>query len=251
MPSVSARAAPSSRLAKRMDCQIKSKALNTRPRSYSGTWDWMRVAKVTLPVDPTVEFLSIATRGTNGLHGWPVNLAISDLDETLEHEPNNEPAQANRIPVPGGITGQFLQSGDIDHFVFAAKKDRRYLIEAQTRELHSPTEVYMVLRDAKGKQLTASNPAKAPRLDVTAPADGDLTVSVEHLLYWYGPSEAYRITVTPYEPSFDLSLGIDRFDVPPGACVPVSILATRHDFNGPIDVSVSGYPAITGHTLSG
>jgi hypothetical protein len=204
--------------------------------------------EVAVPVDPAVTSVAVAPRGANGLYGWPVTLAVSDHEELVEHEPNNEPAQANRIPVPGGVTGQFLQSGDVDHFVFAAKKDRRYRIEAQTRELHSPTEVYMVLKDANGKQLAASNPAAAPRLDFTAPADGDFTLAVEHLLYWYGPSEAYRITVTPYEPDFELALGIDRFDVPPGACVPVTILATRHDFKGPIDVSVSGYPAITGHT---
>jgi hypothetical protein len=204
--------------------------------------------EVAVPSDPAIISVPVAPRGANGLYGWPVTLAVGDHEERVEQEPNNDPAHANRIPVPGGITGQFLQSGDVDHFVFTAKKGRHYLIEAQTRELHSPTEVYMVLKDANGKQLTASNPGAAPRLDFTAPADGDFTLAVEHLLYWYGPSEAYRITLTPYEPGFDLTLGIDRFDVPPGACIPVSIWATRQDFSGPIDVSVSGHPAITGHT---
>src|SRR5439155_5362989 len=86
----------------------------------------------------------------------------------------------------------------------------------------------------------------APRLDYTAPADGDLTVAVEHLLYWYGPSEAYHLTITPYEPGFELSLGIERFDVPPGGWLPINILATRQDYKGPIDVHVVGHPAITG-----
>jgi hypothetical protein len=203
--------------------------------------------EVAVPADPTVTSVSVAPRGANGLYGWPVILAISDHEERVEQEPNNEPARANRIPVPGGITGQFLQSGDVDHFVFTAKKGQRYVIEAQTHELHSPTEVYMVLKDAKGTQVAASNPSAGPRVDFTAPADGDFTLAVEHLLYWYGPSEAYRITVTPYEAGFELSLGIDRFDISPGATIPISILATRRDYTGPIDVCVAGHPAITGH----
>jgi hypothetical protein len=203
--------------------------------------------EIAIPADPTLTSIPVAPRGANGLHGWPVILAISDHEERVEQEPNNEPARANRIPVPGGITGQFLQSGDLDHFVFTANKGQRYAIEAQTHELHSPTEVYIVLKDAKGTQLAASNPTAGPRLDFTAPADGDFTLAVEHLLYWYGPSEAYRITVNPYEPGFELSLGIDRFDISPGGTIPISILATRRDYTGPIDVSVIGYPAITGH----
>src|SRR5207245_4282263 len=122
------------------------------------------------PAEPAVTAIAVAPRGANGLYGWPVSLAVSNHEERLEQEPNNEPACANRIPVPCGITGQFLQSGDVDHFVFAGKKGQRYLIEAQTRELNSPTEVYMVLKDAKGTQVSASDPAKAPRLDFTAPA---------------------------------------------------------------------------------
>jgi hypothetical protein len=203
--------------------------------------------EVAVPTDPALTAVSVAPRGANGLYGWPVTLAVSDHEERVEQEPNNDLAHANRIPVPGGITGQFLQSGDVDCFVFTAKKGRRYLIEAQTRELHSPTEVYMVLKDAKGKQILASNPAAAPRLDFKAPADGDFTLAVEHLLYWYGPSEAYRITVTPYEPGFELSLGIDRFDISPGGITPVTILATRHDYQGPIDMRVTGHPSLNGH----
>jgi hypothetical protein len=209
--------------------------------------DGVAPVEVAVPADPAVTAIAVAPRGANGLFGWPVALAVSDHEERVEQEPNNEPASANRISVPGGITGQFLQSGDVDHFVFTGKKGGRYLVEAQTRELNSPTEVYMVLKDAKGTQLAASNPAAAPRLDFTAPAEGDFTLAVEHLLYWYGPSEAYRIRVTPYQPSFDLSLGIDRFDIPPGGSTPVTLLATRHDYTGPIDVQVSGHPAITGH----
>ena len=73
----------------------------------------------------------------------------------------------------------------------------------------------MTLLDAKGAKLQATNPMVAPRLDFTPPADGDYTLAVEHLHYWGGPDETYRVTVVPYGPAFDRSVTLDHFGVPP------------------------------------
>jgi hypothetical protein len=202
--------------------------------------------EVTVPTDPAVEFLSVAPRAANGLHGWPVNLAISDLDETLEKEPNNEAAKANRIPVPGAVTARFEQKGDADSFVFALKKGVRYLVSAHTHEFGSPTEVYMTLRDGKGTQLQASNPTTTPRLDFTPPADGDFTLHVEHLHLWGGPDEVYRVTVTPFEPGFEMTVALDRFNIGQGGKLSIPVLMPRRDFGGPIEISVLGPKNISG-----
>lgn len=202
--------------------------------------DGVAPVEVNAPADPAVEAVWVTPKGANGLCGWPVSLALSDTDELLEKEPNNEPAKANRVPVPGAITGRFLEKGDLDHYVFAGKKGQRLVIVAHTHDLHSPAEVYMVLRDAKGGQLQASNPAAAPRLDFTPPADGDYTLAVEHLHYWGGPDETYRITISPYEPSFELSVALDRFSAAQAGVVTIPVQLTRHDYPGPIEVSVRG-----------
>lgn len=202
--------------------------------------------EVSVPSDPGADMVWVTPRGSSGLAGWPVALAISDLDELVEQEPNNEPAKASRLLVPGAITARFHEKGDLDQFVFPAKKGQRLIIEAHTAEFASPTEVYMTLKDAKGAQLAVTNPAQAPRLDYTAQADGDLLLAVEHLHYWGGPAETYRVTVTPYEPGFSLSLQLDRWDVPQGAVVPIPIVAARRDYTGPIEVTIEGHPGLSG-----
>ncbi len=203
--------------------------------------------EVKAPIDPTVEFLSLAPRGTNGLYGWPVYLALSDIEEKIEDEPNDEAAKANRIVVPGAITARFEKKGDIDHFNFALKKGVRYILSAQTHELGSPTEVYMTLRDAKGGQLQVSDPMQAAaQLDFTPPADGDYTLQVEHLHLWGGPDEVYRVSVTPFEPGFDLTVALDRFNVEQGGKLSIPILAPRRDFEGPIEISAIGHKGISG-----
>jgi hypothetical protein len=213
--------------------------------------DGVAPVEVTAPTDPAVESLSLAPRGANGLHGWPVTLALSDIEEVLENEPNEEPAKANRIPVPGAITARFEKKGDIDHFVFALKKDMRYTIQTQTHELGSPAEVYMTLREAGGsggqKALQVSDPMKeGARLEFTPPPECDYMLQVEHLHLWGGPDEVYRVSVTPLEPSFDLTVALDRYNAEQGGKLSIPILAPRRDFNGPIEISVLGPKGITG-----
>jgi hypothetical protein len=208
--------------------------------------DGVPPVEVVAPPEPQTACVWVTPQAVNGLSGWPVPLALSDFDELVEQEPNNEPTKANRLPVPCGVTGRFQESADVDQFVFAAKKGQRLVIESQTHEFGSPTEVYLVLRDAKGNQLAASNPAAASRIDFTPPADGDYFLAVEHLLYSGGPSESYRITVRPYEPGFSLALGLDRFDLPQGGVVPIGVFATRRDYAGPIEVSLIGHAGLGG-----
>jgi hypothetical protein len=202
--------------------------------------------EVAVPNDPRLDTIWLTPKGPSGLPGWPVALSVSDLEETVEQEPNNEPARANRLPVPGAVTGRFQEKGDVDHYAFTGKKGQRYVLETLTHELYSPTEVYFVVLDAKGTQVAASNPMTGARMDFTASADGDYTVRVEHLHYWGGPSEIYRLAITPYEPGFDLTLHLDRFDVSLGGKLNLPIFLTRHDYTGPIEVSVIDVPGLSG-----
>src|SRR5262249_22901277 len=214
------------------------------------TVDNVEPLTVTLPADLAVNTIYVTPKGKNGLHGWPVPLTVSDLDEQVEQEPNNEPAKANILQVPGAVTGRFEQNDDSDPYQSAAKRGQKLLMEAHTLELGSPTLVYMVLKNAKGAELGKTNPQAAPpldqRIEFTAPEDGNYLLEVQHLNYLGGPSEAYRLSVTPSAPGFDLALGIDRYDAAPGSFAAVTVLVTRRGYTGPIEVSVNGPRGVSG-----
>jgi hypothetical protein len=220
--------------------------------TFAGPYvDGVAPLEVQAPADPALDIVWLTPKGKNGLSGWPVSVALSDLEETVEQEPNNEPAKANRVPVPGAVSGRLLEKGDVDYFVFAGKKGQRLIIDGHTLELYSPTLLYMVLRNAKGDELARTKFEAAPpldqRLDFTPPDDGDYTIEVQHVNFVTGPSEVYRITITPYAPGFTLSAGLDRFDVPQTSTIPVQLLLTRRDAGGPVEVTVvADHPGITG-----
>src|SRR5438552_12861721 len=108
--------------------------------------DGVAAVEVDVPTDPAADVLWVAPKGSSGIHGWPVALAISEFDETVEQQPNDNPAQANRIAVPRAVTGRFQRSDHTDCYIFAAKKGQKITIEARTLELYSPTLVYMALK---------------------------------------------------------------------------------------------------------
>jgi hypothetical protein len=54
------------------------------------TVDGVAPVEITAPTDPLIPSVWVTPKGANGLNGWPVSLALSDLDEVLEQEPNDE-----------------------------------------------------------------------------------------------------------------------------------------------------------------
>jgi len=202
--------------------------------------------EVTMPADR--DAIQVAPKAQGGVAGWPVAVYASDVDELVEQEPNNEPAKANRLPVPSGITARFLDKGDVDYFVFTAKKGAKYAIVGETYAILSPAEPYLVVKDAKGAELAKSNPQNTPaRVDFTAPADGDFFIYAEHLNYLHGPTEVYHLSVRESVPDFDVQLQLERVSIAPGgsALIPVAP-ATRRDFTGPIELTVAGHPGFSG-----
>ncbi len=215
--------------------------------------DGVKPVNVAVPTDPAQTVVWVAPKGASGQHGWPVPLIISDVDEIVEQEPNPEPAKANRVPVPGGVTGRFHMSDDTDLFVFAAKKGQKLSIEAQTLEWGSPTLVYLVLKNAKtGAEMAKSAPAAAPpadqKIDFTAPDDGDYLLEVQHLNFLGGPSEVYHISIRPSRNDFEVSLLTDRADLAALSVAAFPLQVVRKGYNGPIEVVVAGPAGLTGST---
>lgn len=204
--------------------------------------------ELTAPTDPLIPVVNVSAKGPNGISAWPVPVLLTDIDEIAEKEPNNEPTKANRLTVPGGVTGRFLEKSDVDYFVFAAKKGTKYVIAAATYEINSPAEVYLILKNAKNAELGKSVPTSpAARIDYTATEDGDLYIHAEHLNFAHGPNELYHLSVRAAEPDFDVNLGLERFDVAPGqtTIVPISSIV-RRDYTGPIELSVIGHAGFSG-----
>lgn len=208
---------------------------------------------VVVPADSALAVIQVAPRGKSGQHGWPVPLVISNIEEKLEQESNQELGNANRLNLPSGVTGRFQVSDDLDNYIFSLKKGQKVTIEAQTLEWGSPTLVYLVVRNPKTKaELAKSNPQAVhpadQKIDFTAPEDGDFVLEVQHLNYLGGPSEAYHFTLEPTTAGFEVTLLTDRDDLSSQSVAAFPLQVTRRNFNGPIEVNPVTPAALVGST---
>ena len=175
-------------------------------------------------------------------------MLLTDFPQITEQEPNDEPAKANKLPVPGGVSARFDKAKDVDHFAITGKKGQKLVITTQTFEVNSPAEVLVRVLDAKGAQVAISNPtAPVNRFEFTPAADGDYVLACEHQNFLHGPNEVYYLSVVPAAPDFNVALSFDRGEAPSGSGTGVFATMTRlNGYNGPVELSIDGSNALSG-----
>ena len=159
------------------------------------------------------------------------------------------------------IRVQELPKGPDEDVSFVSFRGRRVAFEETTSEghallrpvykveLHPPDAALpptglpvfdLVYRNDDGGPLMG----KDSRVTFTAPADGAYYFRVSDSRGESGPRHAYRLTVAPPRPDFELFVTPSNPNVPRGGRVPITVFAWRHDgFAGPIDVALTGLPA--------
>ncbi|MGA2618206.1 MAG: hypothetical protein ABSF26_11385 [Thermoguttaceae bacterium] len=225
-----------------------------------------------IPADsPPVRWVSVKH---NGVTSNAVPLAVDDLPEVMEQEPNDSAAKANRVTVPVVINGRIQKSGDEDYFVFKAEAGQTLLMEVDARRLDSPLDSVLTLFDAAGKELDENddppNPIAEPhernepiynlaytidprdalvthladsRLVYTFPKSGDYVLRIRDAQEKGGEEYAYRLKIVPALPDFVLRLNTDSARVVQGDSAVLAVTALRkNDFDGAIELSVEGLP---------
>jgi hypothetical protein len=200
------------------------------------------------PTDQAIAAVYATPKRSSGVSGWPVPVLLSDWPELVELEPNDDPAKANKLPVPGGVSARFDKPKDVDHFAIAGKKGQKLVATAQTFEVNSPTEVLIRVLDAKGAEIARSNPTlQVAKVEFIPAADGEYVIACEHLNYLFGPNEIYHLTVLPVTPDFDILLALDRCEASAGDGTAIMATVNRlNGYAGPVELSIVGGPALSG-----
>ncbi|MFM8536592.1 MAG: hypothetical protein ACKOES_00765 [Planctomycetaceae bacterium] len=204
--------------------------------------------------DRVGEPLTVDMRYDGGVAAALTTIVAGRGPETVEAEPNDAPAQATSVSVPGAANGRFDAAKDGDCFRFAAQAGQRLAFRAYSRSLGSPALVKMAVRTADGKTLAESKVTEADEetLVVAIPADGSYVLTAHDLLKRGGDDMTYRIAIDA-APPFSLSLkpstkGFASMPVPMRPCravaengaLVVDVRLARNGYDGPVTLSVEG-----------
>ncbi len=194
--------------------------------------------------DYASEWANVSLKRPNGASGYSTVEVVS-TPQFLEQEPNNNPDQANRVELSHDINGRLDVPGDVDRFIFTAKKDQTVSFFGITRQQGSPTDLNFKILNKDGGQLAAAedNGTSEGSLSFKFPADGDYVLFVEDLNHRGGSEHAYRIAVTMSPPQYSLAASLDTFSIPAGGSVMATVTTVRTGYAGPIELSATNLPA--------
>jgi hypothetical protein len=187
------------------------------------------------------------------VNGLP--FSVSDLAAVREAEPNDAFERAQRIAPPVIVDGRIDQPGDVDYFVFSAKKDDKLVMQVQARRLGSPMDSVLTLYDGKRNQVAENDDWNDPleailahnadsRILYTFPAAGDYYLRLRDIQGKGGAEYAYRLVLDVPHPDFTLRIAPDNPRLGVGDTAAITVGAVRHDdFAGEIKLAVENLPA--------
>ncbi|WP_395730087.1 PPC domain-containing protein [Prosthecobacter sp.] len=104
---------------------------------------------------------------------WPP-AGLAATAKAHETEPNNKPAEAQKITLPCDIAGSFFPAADVDTFEFTAKKGETWWVEVASERLGLNTDPFVLVQQVKaiGGKETLTDVAElydiAPPMKVTS-----------------------------------------------------------------------------------
>src|SRR5260221_3875746 len=161
---------------------------------------------VSLKADTPIGFYPIRVVTPDGISNV-VLFSVGDLPEVEEieskrpKEPNNFPAEAQKIPIPSVINGT-LEGPDIDNYTFTAKAGQKLVFEVEARRSGSGIDPAIEIFDSAGRELSRNDDAPGlgvdSRVEVTFPKSGEYRVQVHDSKFSEQAQNFYRLKIASY-----------------------------------------------------
>ncbi len=177
------------------------------------------------PVSAGLDAFEYSLRADNGVsNSIPIYFGVGTM--AVEAEPNNTAAKAQKIQVPGDITGVLQQRGDEDVYEFETKAGTVFWIEVYSQRIGAPADPYLIVdqvqvdkagKETAPKRLTAvddngtnlfanhfDTATDDPVYRFAAPADGKYRVTVRDRNFQGVGStrHIYRLSIRPEDRDF-------------------------------------------------
>jgi hypothetical protein len=190
----------------------------------------------------TANWLPVSAKFRHQTGSGFARLALSDLPEVVETEPNDEPARAVKISLPVGLNGRFEKPRDRDYYQFEAEKDDRLIFVGRTRSLGSSCDLSMRLVDSQGAAIGESTNTTSSEglLLHKFSKPGIYHLIVEELTGAAGPNLVYHIEARRQRAGFALSVESDKVEKSTNGGVAINVSCARDRYDGPITLSVAG-----------
>lgn len=163
------------------------------PKEDAASW----VASVTIEPSVAVGVYPIRLVTDDGISN-PILLAVGQVPQVAEVEPNNEASTATVVPSPSVVEGR-ADGNDVDHFRFPGQAGQRIVVDAACARIGSGVDPQIRLTTAAGKYVASADDTPGlltdARLVADLPEDGDYLLEISDSRYQGTGRAVYRITL--------------------------------------------------------
>jgi hypothetical protein len=174
-----------------------------------------------------------------------IPVVVGEGPETVEQEPNDTPANAGLLPVPGAVTGRLDRPADEDRYSFEARKGQTYLIRVDSAALGFPVDAWLRLENTNRQEIARSDdgPTADPSLEWTAAESGRVVAALGSVVHRGGGDHWYRLSLRPASPEARAVVGVNAVTVKAGETNEVAVTVSRlHGHSAPLQVAARDLP---------
>ena len=199
------------------------------------------VTPIKLVMPTGVDKVALGPKRLKGKSSAIISAVVGRWAEVVEEEPNDTPATATVVALPGAVDGRLGRAGDRDWYQFGARKGQKIIAKGMTRSLGCPCDAVLKLTRPDGGVLAESKPTAADEGSVSAvvPADGVYRLMVQDIAGRGGPEMAYRVEINA-DGAFSLSADVEKIETTAAATFEVPVTCTREGYTGEIKLAVDG-----------
>lgn len=155
--------------------------------------------RLTVPVDTPVGTYPVRVRTDDGLSN-PILIAVGQIPQVVEQEPNNAADQAQAVALPCVVDGK-AAGNDVDLIRFPGRRGDRIVIDARCARIGSGLDPTLRLTTASGRYVASDDDSPGfltdARLVVELPEDGDYLIELSDSQYRGANRPNYRLLIGP------------------------------------------------------
>lgn len=122
---------------------------------------------------------------------------VGSRPETVETEPNNDPAKAAPVALGETIRGRIDVPTDVDSFAFEGRRGQKLIAEVATESLDTRLDAAFRLIAPSGRMLIGPSdlPGPEPVLTLSLPEEGRYVLQVHDVVFGGSPDHGYRLSL--------------------------------------------------------
>lgn len=156
--------------------------------------------KLTVPTTVPLGTYPVRVRSDEGISS-PLLLAVGQVPQVTEAEPNNTFETAKPVPAPPVAVEGEASGNDVDYFRFPGKKGQRIVVDAMCARIGSGVDPQVRLTTASGAFVASADDTAGlmtdARIVTVLPEDGDYVLEVSDSKYQGGGRAIYRLVIGP------------------------------------------------------